>query len=153
MQKKEEKNREGYVVKFESGYRVKVKFAEYMRLHKLLTCITERSIWMELREGRSLQSMIELVPDEFFNWVKTIEKKLVDKFENIEMESKSIVDEALKTCQTRKDMAGLILSATKINRASNVCFQMLDGKDYKEAIWKLIKPDALKPFNDAEQNE
>ena len=36
---------EGYVIRFVSGIRAKCKFAEYTRLHRLLTGVTERNIW------------------------------------------------------------------------------------------------------------
>ena len=36
---------EGYVIRFKSGVRAKSKFAEYIRLHRILTGITERDIW------------------------------------------------------------------------------------------------------------
>ncbi len=36
---------EGYVVAFASGVRAKLKFGEYLRLHRLLTGVTERDIW------------------------------------------------------------------------------------------------------------
>ena len=36
---------EGYVVRFASGVRVKAKFADYLRLHRLLTGVTERDVW------------------------------------------------------------------------------------------------------------
>ncbi|MHB1773398.1 MAG: T4 RnlA family RNA ligase [Acidimicrobiales bacterium] len=36
---------EGYVVAFASGIRVKAKFADYLRLHRLLTGVTERDVW------------------------------------------------------------------------------------------------------------
>ena len=36
---------EGFVLRFQSGVRAKAKFTEYVRLHRLLTGITERDIW------------------------------------------------------------------------------------------------------------
>jgi len=35
----EEDNREGFVVRFSNGFRMKVKFAEYIRLHRIITGI------------------------------------------------------------------------------------------------------------------
>ena len=150
LRKKQEKNREGYVVKFESGYRVKVKFDEYMRLHRLMTCITEKSIWLELREGRDLSPILELVPDEFYNWVKKIVSELEEKYSEIERNARLIVERAKKHCDDRKEMAQYILSESKELQCSKVCFQMLDNKDYGDTIWKLIKPVKSKPFNNAE---
>jgi len=63
-------NFEGYVVRFESGYRVKIKTTEYVRLHKILTGITERTIWRDyLLPGHSIEPLLEQVPDEFHQWV------------------------------------------------------------------------------------
>lgn len=39
---------EGYVLRFASGLRVKIKYAEYIRLHRILTGINERDIWRAL---------------------------------------------------------------------------------------------------------
>ena len=149
----QEENREGYVVKFESGYRVKVKFAEYMRLHRLLTCITERSIWQEMREGRELTPMLELVPDEFYQWVKSIVLKLNKEYGKIEKTAKLISKKAIERYDNRKEMAEYILSETKQSKCAGICFQLLDNKKYEDAIWKMIKPKASKPFNEAEINE
>lgn len=54
-------NAEGYVIRFESGIRAKAKFAEYVRLHRLLTGVTERDIWRAL--GFDLLSPLGLSDD------------------------------------------------------------------------------------------
>src|ERR1039458_8568210 len=36
---------EGFVIRFRSGVRCKIKYAEYVRLHRILTGITERDVW------------------------------------------------------------------------------------------------------------
>ena len=40
LQELEEENREGFVIRFENGFRVKVKFSEYVRLHRILTNVS-----------------------------------------------------------------------------------------------------------------
>ncbi len=45
----EQANREGFVVSFLNGERCKVKFAEYVRLHRLVTGTNARAIWDVLR--------------------------------------------------------------------------------------------------------
>ena len=39
---------EGFVLVYESGLRAKIKFAEYIRLHRILTGVSERDIWRAL---------------------------------------------------------------------------------------------------------
>ena len=38
------KNREGFVIKFKCGFRMKLKFAEYWKLHFLKSGFTEKQI-------------------------------------------------------------------------------------------------------------
>lgn len=40
----EEENREGFVIKYSDGYRLKVKFEEYVRLHRIITHVSTISI-------------------------------------------------------------------------------------------------------------
>jgi RNA ligase len=41
-------DREGFVVRLQSGVRVKIKYSDYLRLHKIMTGISERDIWRAL---------------------------------------------------------------------------------------------------------
>jgi RNA ligase len=66
----QEDNKEGFVIKFASGFRVKVKFEEYVRLHRILTQVSSTNIWEFLANKQSLDQVLECVPDEFYNWVK-----------------------------------------------------------------------------------
>ena len=74
-----EANREGIVVRFDDGTRVKIKFGEYKRLHRLITGLTARKIWECLSTGTPLD--LECVPDEFFNWVDATKRDLLGKFD------------------------------------------------------------------------
>lgn len=65
-------NAEGFVVAFESGYRVKVKFAEYVRLHKIVTGVNARMIWESMRDGDDLDGLLKDVPDEIYAWIDAI---------------------------------------------------------------------------------
>lgn len=42
---KQESNFEGYVLRFDNGFRVKVKHDEYIRLHRIMTNISAKAIW------------------------------------------------------------------------------------------------------------
>ena len=51
-----EPNKEGYVVRFSSGLRLKVKSEEYVRLHRLLTQVNSKDIYEWVRDGRDLEN-------------------------------------------------------------------------------------------------
>lgn len=133
-------NAEGFVLRFSSGFRCKVKLAEYVRLHKLLTGITPRMIWDELRSGRGIEPLIDRVPDEFYKWMRDIADGLQSDFDTIEAECRSAL--AGLSFPTRKDAAAYI---TK-QRHPSILFAMLDGKPYADGIWKLLRPEASRAF-------
>jgi tRNA splicing ligase len=72
----EQKNREGFVIRFASGFRVKVKFEEYVRLHRIVTQISNKTIWKLLVDRQSLETILDDVPDEWYDWVKSISREV-----------------------------------------------------------------------------
>ncbi len=124
-------DREGVVVKFQSGKRIKIKGEEYKRLHKLVTGISEKSILELLKNNQSLESILEKVPDEFYQWAKNVENKFVSKFKEIESECKKVY----KEFDTRKEAALYFLE----QKYPQVLFSMLDQQDINNIIWKIVE--------------
>lgn len=135
----EENNREGFVVRFKNGFRCKVKFDEYVRLHRIITGVSNIAIWEYLSEGKSFDELLEKVPDEFYSWVKQTQEILVEEFDNILLECKSV----FKEFETRKETA-LYFQTQKF---PSVLFGMLDGKNINKNIWGIIRPKFSKPFS------
>jgi RNA ligase len=136
----EEDNREGFVIKFENGYRVKVKFEEYKRLHYILTNVSNISIWEHLKAGDTLNEILHLVPDEFYNWVRKTEANLRTQFKAIEDKCR----QEFKIYPTRKETAEYFKTCTY----PNILFKMMDNKDYSSTIWRMLRPEFEKPFRD-----
>jgi RNA ligase len=134
----EEDNREGFVVKFKNTYRLKVKFEEYVRIHKIITRVSSVNIWEYLKEGQELLPILERVPDEFYDWVKATHAKLLNDFAQIESEAKS----EFKILATKKETA-LYYQTCKYPA---ILFKMMENRPYDHIIWKLIRPRFEKPF-------
>jgi RNA ligase len=134
----ETENAEGFVVFYpESGLRIKLKFEEYKRLHRIVTCVTSRSIWDALRSGSDLTEILERVPDEFYKWVKELKTKLESKYKSIE-ETSLVAKNTVIKMESRKEQA--IWLKANIPQYMGIIFAMLDGKDYSQLIWNLLKP-------------
>ena len=136
-------NKEGFVIKFENGFRLKVKFDEYVRLHRIITQLSSIDIWQHLKEKQPLDAMLEHVPDEFFNWVKSVIKTLNKEFQIIEKQC--IID--FKVLENRKETAFYFMTCAY----PAVLFLMLDNKSYDHEIWKRIRPTFEKPFMNSEE--
>ena len=151
-------NEEGYVVRFKSGFRMKIKGEEYVRLHRIITNFSSKDIWELLKNGENLEPFLERVPDEFDKWVraqissfhyglyqireycgKTHDYFRYGKYGDVDPEP------------TKKDFA-LHLEKCNVNPGHrSVCFAMWDGKPYEHIIWKLMKPKYEKPFWNKEE--
>ena len=138
LKKLEESNREGYVIKFASGLRLKVKFDEYQRVHQIITRVSNVNIWEHLKEGNDLKEILDRVPDEFYDWVKLTEQGLFNNFKAIEAKAKT----EFKVLATRKDTALYYQTCSY----PAILFKMMEDKPYDQIIWKMIRPKFEKPF-------
>ena len=55
---------EGFVVRFDTGYRVKIKGEEYLRLHRLISNILPTNVWEALINGDDLNTIRVQLPEE-----------------------------------------------------------------------------------------
>lgn len=132
-------NHEGFVIRFQNGQRFKVKFEEYLRLHRIVTQVSSTDIWEHLAAGTPLDEYLEHVPDEFYHWVKATSAKLQNQFESIENQCKR----DFKVFPARKESAEYFARCAH----PNVLFKMLDGRPYHDLIWKMVRPDFQKAFS------
>ena len=131
-------NAEGFVVRFSNGDRCKIKFDDYVRLHRQITNLSTTAIWEALKDGNPVSSILNDVPDELFSEVNKIEKYLNDQYSEIEHLCKTLMMGTNNLSQ--KEFAELALRTNY----SNILFAMRNGKDYTQSIWKLIKPEFKK---------
>jgi RNA ligase len=145
----QEDNKEGFVIRFESGVRTKIKFEEYVRLHRIVTGVNAKTIWELLKSHQKLDELLERVPDEFYQWVRDTKEGLVDEF-NI-AEAVALRDyETIKNLPTRKEQAEAIakIDSTREKKLSGIIFKLMDKRPYEDIIWKMIKPKADKPWKE-----
>ncbi|PTB97322.1 hypothetical protein C9994_03295 [Marivirga lumbricoides] len=139
----EAENKEGFVIRFQSGYRLKVKFEEYQRIHRIVTNVSSISIWEYLRDEKDWGDILERVPDEFYQWVKNTRQQLLDQYQSILNQAKK----DYKVLETRKETALYFQTC----RYPAVMFNLLTGKPVDKTIWKMIRPKFEKPFMNTEE--
>lgn len=64
--------REGFVVRFKSGVRVKIKGDEYCRIHKLISRVTPIAVWEMLLNGDDMDRVLDDLPEEMESDYKSI---------------------------------------------------------------------------------
>lgn len=137
----EEDNKEGFVIKFKSGFRMKIKFDEYKRLHRIFTNVSNKSIWEILKNGGDFKELIDRVPDEFFAWLNNTKNDLLRQYKQIEDISKQQY-KSPEEFDSMKDFA----EYTNKQPYPTILFSIKNNKDYSEFIWKTIKPAYSRPF-------
>lgn len=137
-----EKNKEGFILHYENtDLRLKVKFEDYVKLHKVITGLSNRGIWEMLKDGKTHEEMSASVPDEMFAWLEEVANGLEMEYYAIEQEA--IGQMKLIDKNQPRNVLGKTISQMK---NPSILFNMLDGKDYSQIIWKQIKPKGQKMF-------
>ena len=132
--------REGLVVHFlDTDERVKIKYEEYVRLHRLVTGLSARTVWEVLVTGGDLDELTEPLPDEFHAWVKGVVTELTGEVEAlvgaVEAEFARIMA-ALPDGWGRREFA---LEAVRSEHRGSL-FLRLDGRDYRPGLWQQVRP-------------
>ncbi len=128
----EEKNKEGFIVRFENGFRVKVKFEEYVRLHSIITNINSIAVWESLQIENGFDELIKEVPDELYHWVDELKNELLIEYKKIE----DIAKREFRVLENRKETAFYFKQCSY----PHLLFLMYDKKNYDSVIWQIIRP-------------
>lgn len=150
--KQQRENSEGYVIRFKDNLRVKVKFTEYKRLHKLMTGVNARRIWELLQIGASIEDMCQQVPDEFYNWVQKAAQRVKKSYRDIELVVLNSVAETenqgfIGDAKELKKQKVQYITSHFPKKYWSLIIMVIDGRDYRGQIWKMIKPAHEEPFN------
>ncbi len=123
--------------------RVKVKFKEYERLHKLMDGLTPHRIWECLSTGADLKTALEGVPDEQFAEARAIEDSFIDAFEDKQAIALStwgkIFDEVGGPGVTDRKTFALRINQEPPDVRS-VLFAILSDKPTEPIIWSQLEP-------------
>ncbi|MGW1271601.1 T4 RnlA family RNA ligase [Streptomyces sp. NPDC002491] len=168
---------EGFVLRFASGVRAKAKLAEYVRLHKVLTGVTERDVWrghgiqrfaglpakqvaqalgcsaedVAASGGRPLDALLEQVPDEFDGWVRGvvagIDKQVADRERAIDEAFRSLAPLAGDRGAFARAVGALPDAALR-----PAMFLRLDGRPTELVTYRSTRPEASDPFKTDEEN-
>lgn len=142
----EEDNKEGFVIRFQNGFRVKVKFDEYVRLHGILTNVSNITVWEHLKSGYDFDRLFDRVPDEFYQWLRKTISKLTNDFNEIE---RLALKDFIRIYHINEIVDRKIFAdEAKKTKYHSILFKLYDKRPYNEIIWKLIRPTYSKPFRD-----
>lgn len=131
-------NKEGFVVKFDNNFRIKLKYESYLKLFSAKNNLNEKTI-LEAITTETLEeykASIDILDEE----AKIYFQNTVEKFKNMYKEKESYIKSVYKDFETDKEAAEYFTTFP----FSGILFCMRKGKDYSKGLWKIIKNE-LKP--------
>lgn len=151
-------NIEGFVLQYWSNkapipLRLKIKTEDYVRLHKVITGLNPKGIWEHLSKG--LKPELLWLPahtnKEFCSWCQG----WINTFQRMynELDIQAVYSFGAASIRATKSIALEEISEVRLIRKSYAMafqtepsnlqaalFSMLDGRDYKEHLWKILEP-------------
>ena len=148
-------NAEGIVVRAaEDNRMVKIKQEDYVILHRLVTNLTERSVWEALVSGIALEEFKKPLPEEFWPWVDAVagrlESEVYDEYERLWVRYREIRTQlGLPMTGDRTDHEQKKLFAHAVAHETNkwafFLFAQSGDQLVIEKLWKKAKPEAVSP--------
>jgi len=153
LRRKPREGAEGVVVRFRAtNEMVKIKQEDYVALHRIIFGLNERAVWQRLFDGEEAYQINAGLPEEFHPWVNKVAKR-------IKTEAMTIVDSAcdeLAGILTVLDSPGqstnyleprarkkLFASMAVHSDRPGLLFSLYDEKSIHEAVYKMIRPEAI----------
>lgn len=138
------KDREGMVLRFNNGLRVKLKTADYLHYHRLVTRVTPKRIWEHVSSGLYYKSLTYGLWSEPSAWIERHAERLV-------ADHKRLRDDTYRDYEAAKEALGQLFFERKafakwvqlhVSDRLPLLFLLYDGKDdaLDAAIWKRLKP-------------
>jgi RNA ligase len=142
------KNKEGYVVR-RGNFLVKIKEPDYLDLHRLVTNCSPKTIWEQLKAGKSESEIISAFPDEFHGMVQGFIDPLVERFNERYDEISTSYSHAITVCynQQANGLDGYVSRAAyaaefKKYKDARYFFLLLDNRSIRDVLWQELKPTA-----------
>lgn len=140
------KNAEGLCVRFLNEDRItKLKQEDYVRLHKIVMKLSEKSVWEHMLASKPLSDLLDTLPDELIPWTQEIWCRLEDwylYYWSGAHESFEEIVNGLPKDFTRKDFALRV----KDLPIKHLLFRLLDGKEIHKEVMMMIKPIGANPY-------
>ncbi|KAI8821006.1 RNA ligase-domain-containing protein [Fimicolochytrium jonesii] len=138
-------NEEGYVVRFTTGLRIKVKFARYLDLDRIARKLTPRRVLDLYTAGvPTFEDLCEKerIPDEFMSWVRAIWENIDRKYAADRVKVEAEYEGLVGTTRIPKPEFQELIKKLDFRKPLSA---MYDGQDPRKALLKMINPNKMVP--------
>lgn len=144
-------NAEGFVVWTDPWTAVKIKYPQYVELHRVVTGLNRKAIWREVQLGpESFKAFLAQLPDELYSWAQGVADELNEQYA-VRMRQ---IDTQYQFLMAEVDERRGLTDEYELDRAwfaklvkerisptlQGYMFSLLDGRDISDKIWKELQP-------------
>lgn len=133
--------KEGLCVRYLNEPRiVKIKQEDYVRLHRIVTGLSERTVWQHMLDEKPLEDLLGPLPDELHDWTRDVWFRLLDEVDATYSDVEAVHEEIVATLNPRFERRDYAEQAKRHGSLTPYLFHALDGRDPRPAILKTLKP-------------
>ena len=150
-------NEEGFVIFFpKAQMRMKIKFPDYVRRHRLYTGLSVHALWEMFRDGMTLEDVSHDVPEEFAPWIAKQCCRFVDAMTLMEVEANDTYVDIMRTQLSRswgKNMTARQKEiAMKFQEHGEMAPLLFQIHKQREMLYKAIEPSGSETFRREGEN-
>jgi len=141
----------------QESFRLKIKHPEYVRLHRIVSSLSNRAVWETLSRGESMEQVIleSGLPDECFEWVRKWEDTLRAQYAEQRSTALADFDRIMESFDENDPPTGgkarrRFAEQAKLTKYPHLVFKLLDGKDITEMVWKGCYPEMREAWSGLE---
>lgn len=127
--------REGWVVTFDDGSKFKIKTLEYMILHKSISNLSTTAIWEAVQLDPNVKSLIESVPDEYYDTIREHVKNLITSYNQKIQDAMKLLD-SIDPFSSDKQ----IFLEYGDHPDFWLMTQIRKNKQFQKKLWQQLKP-------------
>jgi RNA ligase len=145
LQKTIPKDQEGFIVRFKSGLRVKIKGEEYMKIARMLANLSPLAFWEGMEDGKVKSEYLMQLPEEFRAEYEPIVAELENQYRQVQNEIGAEFEKLIPMKQANEPMKNIALFVKDEKNGikhKSAMFTLLSGKSVDTYTMKLIRPKA-----------
>lgn len=129
-------NAEGWVVWLSNTKAVKIKQADYIELHRMVSNLTPKEVWRQMRAG-TYGKYVEQLPDELQELAEGWHREIALAHE---AHGVTALTAHLGVPSGERKEQAIWIQKNVLPEFRGLVFSLLDGKDIRGSIYKMIEP-------------
>lgn len=134
---RQQKGREGDIIRFADGHMLKVKNDWYVRIHKIIDQVKSDRNIVSLILHEELDDVLSMLPETESVKVRAFERKFWDAFQETELRLLKLGTKAAKM-GSRKDVALELIPTLEHKEDAQFIFRLMDGGMIRELLTEYV---------------